>query len=265
MSSLASPSASSSWALDHFVFDPATTFLGSFHACCFGILGYLGLLWLLKRYVKTDWGARLQPFLVYHNASLCIGSAILLFFTVQELVHLTKKSSLWEVYCDEEARFTGGRIYFFYYINYLFKWWELLDTVLLVLRKKPTPFLHVYHHSATLFLCWTQMYYESCMQWVLIVINLLIHVFMYYYYAATAHGIKVWWKEYLTGGQITQFIIGLTNCIGVFTMRLLRDMLNLNWSYCHGSYKGGLIGIFFIFTYLLLFVKLYKDKYKKTD
>lgn len=84
-------------------------------------------------------------------------------------------------------------MYFFYHINYLFKFWELLDTgaavlfphltsvvaaVLLVLRGKPTPFLHVYHHAMTLILCWSQMRAESCMQWIPMIINLAVHVVM---------------------------------------------------------------------------------------
>jgi hypothetical protein len=107
-------------------------------------------------------------------------------------------SSLFEVYCDPFIKFNAGRIYLFYHINYLFKFWELFDTgidirclpltvvayvgciiVLLVLRGKPTPFLHVYHHASTLVLCWSQMRAESCMQWIPMVINLTVHVIMY--------------------------------------------------------------------------------------
>jgi fatty acid elongase 3 len=64
---------------------------------------------------------------------------------------------------------------FYYIINYFFKYLELLDTVFLAFKKKPlgsfedlmtdskidtrllAAFLHVFHHSATALLCYSQL------------------------------------------------------------------------------------------------------------
>jgi hypothetical protein len=48
----------------------------------------------------------------------------------------------------------------------LLQYIELADTMFLCLRKKSTPFIHVYHHAITLMLCWTQLTASTCMQWV---------------------------------------------------------------------------------------------------
>lgn len=62
------------------------------------------------------------------------------------------------------------------------QFYELLDTFFLAARNKPTPFLHVYHHPATLLLVYVSMTEELGVQWLPVVINLFVHIIMYYYY-----------------------------------------------------------------------------------
>lgn len=102
-------------------------------------------------------------------------------------------------------------------------WWyyfskmvEFLDTIFFILRKKnnQVTFLHVYHH-ATMFPLWYigVKWVAGGQAWFGAMINSLVHVAMYSYYALAALGPEyqkyLWWKKYLTILQLIQFVVGL--------------------------------------------------------
>src|SRR3989338_939572 len=62
------------------------------------------------------------------------------------------------------------------------KFAELLDTVFLVLRKRPVIFLHWYHHIATLLYCWDALSHFANVSAIFCIMNLAIHSIMYLYY-----------------------------------------------------------------------------------
>lgn len=92
------------------------------------------------------------------------------------------------------------------------KFFELGDTVFLILRKKPVSFLHWYHHASVLLFSWLVTMDGEPTGKFFATINLLVHSFMYAYYALQAvGGIRVprLVSLTITGLQILQMVAGL--------------------------------------------------------
>jgi hypothetical protein len=89
-----------------------------------------------------------------HNIVLATGSFLLLLALAAEVIPAWFNDGLFTSVCG--TNIFNGRLEALYYINYLFKVWELFDTVLLVLKGHDLTFLHVYHHCLTFVLCYTQ-------------------------------------------------------------------------------------------------------------
>lgn len=221
---------------------------------------YVGILFCLQRIMATRKALDIPRTLFLHNIMLCIASLFLgtwLTFTLGAA--FVKGLTPHELVCSRDI-YENGHMHLIYYINMFFKVWEFLDTFLLVVRKKPVAFLHAYHHAATLILTWNQLMEHSSPQWVPIVINLWVHVLMYYYYAMSALRIRIWWKKYLTTLQICQFVIDVT-IIGYAYATFIRA--GFDETVCYGTSTGALVGLGVLFSYLLLFVRFYVQTYSK--
>ncbi|WVQ71342.1 hypothetical protein IAR50_000870 [Cryptococcus sp. DSM 104548] len=246
---------------------------------------YLLVIFGGREIMKNRPAFKLQiPFQI-HNVYLTLGSGLLLALMLEEIVPMYLRHGFFFAICNGQA-FTP-RLVTFYMVNYYFKYVELIDTIFLVLKKKPLAFLHVFHHAATAILCYTQLEGETSVQWVVITLNLLVHVIMYYYYYATAGGAKIWWKKYLTTLQITQFVIDLFIVFFastyLFSHRYTHNQYpNLyfpispsTYSHmasktslptvgdCAGSEGAALFGCGLLSSYLFLFIAFYKATYKK--
>lgn len=174
-------------------------------------------------------------------------------------------ASVHDLICDPARRFDHGALYFLNYVFYLSKFYEMLDTAFLVVKRKPVSFLHLFHHLITPILSWAGMSTGTSYQWVATMTNTLVHTLMYYYYTLAALGGKRWWAKYLTTLQIAQFIFNLLVLLSWMPLHLNSPVG------CAGSAWSWGFCVFVIASFLLLFTQLYDEKYntvkrtKKTE
>ncbi|KDE09745.1 hypothetical protein MVLG_00145 [Microbotryum lychnidis-dioicae p1A1 Lamole] len=216
------------------------------------------------QYLMQDRKAfQFKSLFMLHNFLLSAGSGLVLALMLEEVLPILYQHGFFYAICHTSA--WTSRLETYYIINYLFKYWELADTVFLVVKKKPLQFLHVFHHTATAALCYTQLNGRTSVSWVPIAANLTVHVLMYYYYLMTAAGYKIWWKKYLTTLQITQFIVDLFvvyfASYSYFTAEYFPSLPT--YGSCAGTEGAAALGCGLLTSYLFLFIAFYKKTYNQ--
>ena len=93
---------------------------------------------------------------------------------------------------------------------------ELVDTVFLVLAKKPVIFLHWYHHFTVLLYCWTAYVGRSSAGLYFVAMNFGVHSLMYFYFFLMTWYRKLWWAPIVTVLQISQMFVGIFICSAVY-------------------------------------------------
>lgn len=144
-------------------------------------------------------------------------------------------------------------------------WWyfaskgiEFADTLFFILRKKDRQltFLHKYHHSSMFLVWWTAVRFVPGGSAIIpIVVNSLVHVLMYAYYALAALGPQMqkylWWKRYLTQIQLIQFFVGVSIGIHLIT------------SNCQFTRWMQYVFSGYAFSFIILFGNFYLHEYIK--
>ncbi|KAJ4456375.1 putative steroid isomerase [Paratrimastix pyriformis] len=250
-------------AFDDFEIEWGVTFGSSWAWPLMTPVIYLGVLWALNRYMKKREGMSLKWFALPHNIFLCGLSLAMVLGILHDLLRLRDRSIdrsyfVTKLFCRAPP-LTGG-LYFWSYIYYLSKFYELLDSVLIVLKKtKPLSFLHVFHHTVMLFTpyLWLKGSLPGC--WLACLFNSTVHVIMYAYYAGCVMGLRLGFlRRHITALQISQFIVGL------LIMTVLTCLLVGFDMHCTGDvrifYPCLLLDVFFLFLFGRFYWKEYRDK-----
>ncbi|EDQ87654.1 uncharacterized protein MONBRDRAFT_33213 [Monosiga brevicollis MX1] len=229
---------------------------------------------------RTPFGGPIfKAFVVLHNATLSGGSAIMVVgcaYATYEQYRLGQYDDLVEgALCDskhitEQNNAVTNTHRWWLYVFYLSKFYEMIDTFILALKKKDLTFLQMYHHAIIVLLCWSWIDAKFFLAWYAMVVNATVHTFMYYYFGCQALGVRVWWKKWLTTGQLVQF--GTVFMLLVVYMRVGFVQVEYGSAYpflrvqnrCQGEawapIFSQLINVTFLYLFGELFVRLYHHK-----
>ena len=100
---------------------------------------------------------KLDRVVACHNSILMFWSlAMFLGCTWEVIQRLHAEGSEW-FFCEHASTRSTGRLFFWSYVYYLSKFYELFDTLLARLNGSSLPFprLHIFHHSCVLLMAWS--------------------------------------------------------------------------------------------------------------
>jgi len=234
-------------------------------------------LFSLQHWMKDRKPYQLKSLTLAHNVFLTSLSLVMFLGAAHGAYLKYQSQGFWSgLVCEQLPSPIQGPLYFWSYIFYLSKFYELIDSYLMVLKKKPLIFLHVWHHFIMPYVIWSGLHGKWCMAlWTSAFWNSFVHVVMYYYYTIASFGYNPWWKKYLTMLQIYQFVSGVFYTT-TFFYYYLGDINYVNNGNIGGTISfvakqgctGELWAVLFMYgvnlSFLFLFTKWYIDNYTST-
>lgn len=200
------------------------------------------------------------------NALLCLFSFIGMCRTMPYLIASIISQPYESTVCTVPSNHWGDGPTGFWVMLFIFsKIPELVDTVFIVLRKRPLIFLHWYHHVTVLLFCWSAYSTISGSGLYFVAMNYSVHALMYGYYCLQA--LKMCPKSFpavlITLSQIAQMFVGTGVCISCWYYLI-------NGTPCHNDTSNLVAGALMYGSYLYLFCEFAVKRYvfpqkKKSD
>lgn len=205
-------------------------------------------------------GLKVKMVQAAHNMVLCLGSLAMALGTLHEVIKRSSAegSAMW-LFCESASTPVEGALFGWSYIYYLSKYYELLDTLLALIKGRPPPHfvLHVYHHTSVLLMSWAWLEHTQSLQQIGLIWNTTVHVVMYYYYFWTTLGYRLSWKGFVTIFQCIQF----TSSLFCFAVTLYLVAMG---NPCSGMIPLSLNIVFYV-TLLYLFIQVYRTNKRRAQ
>ena len=124
------------YSANKFVFVAGATPMSTFRATATMLITYYVTVFAGREFMKKREPFNLNGLFMVHNLILTAISGILLALFIEQLAPTVWRNGIFYAICDHRGGWTAQMVAL-YYLNYLTKYLELLDTVFMVLKKKP--------------------------------------------------------------------------------------------------------------------------------
>lgn len=218
---------------------------------------YLLLVYFGPRFMKNRKPFEMKFVVASWNFLLSFVSLLMFLGIGIPLVLFLKERGIYELVCMPKGEMYVGFAFFCIWVFGISKYFELFDTVILILRKKEIQFLHWYHHATVLAFTWFSLVVLTPPGAIFGGVNSFVHTVMYYYYFLAAINKQVSWSKYVTRIQISQMVVGI--------------LIAGTWAYYH--FSGAVCpmshaniymisSLLIYISYLYLFLDFYFGRYK---
>lgn len=228
---------------------------------------YLVGMWMGGNYMSERKPFDLKGPLNAWNLFLAVFSLIGALRTVPHLLGTLSTFGIEHTLCRAASVSYGSGACGLWVMLFIFsKYFELIDTVFLVLRKRKVGFLHWYHHMTVLLYCWHSYTWEMPTGLYFVAMNYSVHALMYFYYFLSGISKPPKWGLLVTIIQLTQMMIGIAVTLGHITL-----IARQKEQYCDGYLWNLTLAFVMYGSYFALFAQFFIQRYcnkrpqKKSD
>lgn len=178
----------------------------------------LPALWNVCKTLETTGKSTIfRSFVFLHNLALCVFSVWTSASVLPIVIPHILNHGLQHALCEHSLWNSG--IGYFSFLFYLSKFWELLDSLLLIVKRRRPSFLQVYHHAVTILCAYMIQASHAKSTIIFVTLNALVHSGMYAYYALSVLGIRLPVRRIITTIQLAQFLTGIALATPTFWFR----------------------------------------------
>ncbi|CAE8666492.1 unnamed protein product [Polarella glacialis] len=228
----------------------------------FATVFYLAIVFYLPGLLeKCEIKLRLNWMMIAWNLILAVFSIVGTVRTVPHLLRGLQSQGFEATVCTDPGLWyldgpTGLWVGLFIYS----KLPELMDTVFLVLRRRPVIFLHWFHHCTVLLYCWHSYHNRIGPGLWFAAMNFSVHSIMYTYYAAMAgqwgRSLYTTFAPLITTLQILQMVGGMVVCVTAARRHMAGGA-----QVCAVDAANYKLGLAMYSSYFILFFLLFWNKY----